>query len=280
MNERMRLEALRDGIDAHYLIFNSEFLSEALRSLPPICEKFIVLNADYSGGFLTTALGEDGSLRTVPNTLVLTSARYDRKNLNEGGEMTQFGGLFLSALSSGSGPVERRSWRALANEMIVSVDKVEQKSGVPQGERSRPFYFSNIGRESGPMASPAAEVATAESTTEPVPAEKRSWASSAEPPAPKAAAEPPVSRPATERKGTIEIEVAAPPTASRKPVPAESAKIAPVELKAPQWLKGLTLPKPIVSESEEADGPSGAPKAVVSPRSPGAFGMGRSGFGR
>lgn len=159
MNERMRLEALRDGIDAHYLVFNAEFLAEALNEFPPSCEKFVVLNADYSGGFLTTTSGDNGLLRGLSNIAVLTSSSQDRMNLSQGGEMSQFGGIYLTALSSGSGPVVGRSWNKLANEVMVGVDRGEGNSGVRTRMRSRPMFFSNLPRESGPLVELASELA-------------------------------------------------------------------------------------------------------------------------
>ncbi len=162
MNERMRLEALRDGIDAHYLVFNAQFLAEALNEFPASCEKFVVLNADHSGGFLTGSAGQEGLLRGLSNITVLASSGHDRKNSDEGGELSQFGGLFLSALSSGSGTVEARSWRSLANEVVVSVDRSEGNAGVRARLRSRPEFFSNVARESGGLAELASELAVSE----------------------------------------------------------------------------------------------------------------------
>jgi len=242
MNERMRLEALRDGIDAHYLVFNAQFLAEALNEFPAACEKFVVLNADYAGGFLTSSPGENGLLRGLPNVTVLASAKHDRKNSAEGGELSQFGGLYLSALSSESGRIEARSWRKMANEVLVSVDRSEGNAGVRTRLRSRPEFFSNLPRESGDLAELASELAVSEEET---------------------ARMLPVSG------------LPAPRSANQE---GGSALPAPRPVSRPKSGPGAA---PVVSEAVKVeDEKPGAPRAVVSPRSGSGFGSGRGLFSR
>jgi hypothetical protein len=152
MNERMRLEALRDGIDAHYLLFTDRFLAQALSGFPAECEKFVVLNGDHSGGFLSTAAGDNGALRAVPGVTVMASARHDRQAVGDEGELTLFGGALHETLSSGPGKLEERSWRRIANDVMVAVDRLEAGKGIDQAARSRPVFFSALERESGPTA--------------------------------------------------------------------------------------------------------------------------------
>jgi hypothetical protein len=271
MNERMRLEALRDGIDAHYLVFNAEFLAEALNEFPPSCEKFVVLNADYSGGFLTTASGDNGLLRGLSNIAVLTSSSQDRMNLSQGGEMSQFGGIYLTALSSGSGPVQERSWNQLANEVRVGVDRSEGTSGVRTRMRSRPIFFSNLPRESGPLVELASELAEPDPTGEGVRetlemerAEKVLPVSGLpEPGAPKA------------ESGPAEVGE------DRRTTATKAGGSGPVSSPPIAWL----APVAPTSEAGSAPGKAGGRKlgglrAVFAPRSGAGLGMGRGGFGR
>jgi len=275
MNERMRLEALRDGIDGHYLLFNAQFLAEALNALPASCEKYVVLNGDYSGGFVTTSSGDNGFLRKVPGITVLASARHDRKNMAEGGELSQFGGLYLTALSNGSGTVESRRWRHLANELIVVSDKTEQHAGVRQQERCRPC-FSALDRESGPVAELASELAVIEeAATDPAP--ERLRPTSGIPMAERA------SKPEAKRPEPVKPE---PKTASAPQIDVpEDALPAPraVQHSNPfQWKKSVPAKPAVVVEPvspEAPKEPSSAPKAVVAPRSGSGIGMGRPGFG-
>lgn len=266
MNERMRLEALRDGIDAHYLVFNAQFLAEALNELPPSCEKFVVLNADYSGGFLTTRSGDDGLLRGLDKITVLASAAHDRQNMTQGGELSQFGGFFLTALSSGSGRVENRSWREIANEVIVGVDRSEGGTGVRLKLRSRPVFFSSLPRESGPAVVLASE--------------------SAEPEEPAADRVAPPMRPVSglpaPKSPRTEVRPVAP---EAKPV----GEMAPEKRTVPEpsgstasafpfsWFKPAEPAQPTVKvESRKG----GVVRAVVPPRGVAGLGLGRGGFGR
>ena len=168
--------------------------------------------------------------------------------------MTQFGGLLLSALSNGSGPIESRSWRGLANEMILTSDRTEHSAGVPHRDRSRPVFFSSLGREAGPMAEPAVEVASVEAPLpEPVverPSRNRQIEEEVAPPQAMEG----------ERVGTIEVEVLPPPVMKPKakslPVGVPVAEVAPAESTPPregpsQWLKNLTAPKTAASVASD-----------------------------
>jgi len=167
MNERMRLEALRDGIDAHYLLCTDRFLAQALAALPATCEKFVVLNGDHSGGFLSTPSGDNGALREVPGMTVIASARHDRQAIGDGGELSWFGTAFHEVVSAGTGKVEARSWRRIANDVMVAVDRMEAGGGIDQSLRSRPVFYSALERESGPTAQVSATEAAGPAAEEP-----------------------------------------------------------------------------------------------------------------
>ncbi len=152
MNERMRLEALRDGIDAHYLLFTDKFLGEALSMLPDSCEKFVVLAGDHADGFVTSPDGKGGALRSVPAITVLASSRHDRKTWRPANGRGGFGGIYLDALAVRTGTVEARSWNELASAVMASVERGETLARIPQKDRSRPMFHSTLDRESGPVA--------------------------------------------------------------------------------------------------------------------------------
>jgi len=283
MNERMRLEALRDGIDGHYLLFNAEFLAEALNGLPASCEKYVVLNGDHSGGFVTTKSGDDGMLRKVPGITVLASARHDRTNMAEGGELSQFGGLYLSALSSSSGTVESRKWRHVANELIVASDKTEQHAGVRQSQRCRPVFFSSLTRESGPAAELASELAVVEeAASDPVPTKLRPTSgipNTAEPPKP--TVRQPEPNPVSKKSPASPL--ASPPVETVAELPEPKAPASPrhfQRMKSAPTAKPTAIVEPVVVEAlKTPNGAGEAPKAVVSPRPGSGLGMGRPGFG-
>tara|TARA_R110002096_G_scaffold371455_8_gene564869 strand:- start:8370 stop:9551 length:1182 start_codon:yes stop_codon:yes gene_type:complete len=171
MNSRMRLEALRDGIAIEHLLFTPRYLKQVLAEFPEETPKYVVLQADYSGGFVRSNFEElaEDTLTNVPNLAVLTATRHDRDSFRgtSGEVYSNFGEIFLDQLRKSDDSVANLNWRLIADEVAAEVRMREVGAAIAEEVASSPVYFS-----SWEEASFAEETATPRAVVEPVEAEE------------------------------------------------------------------------------------------------------------
>lgn len=147
MNSRMRLEALRDGIAIEHLLFTPRYLRDVLAEFPEETPKYVVLQADYSGGFVRNNFEElaEDTLTAVPNLAVLTATRHDRDSFRgvSGPVHTNFGEIFLEQLKKNDDSIANLNWRLVADEVSVGVRMREMENAIAEEVASNPVYFSS-----------------------------------------------------------------------------------------------------------------------------------------
>ncbi len=147
MNERMRLEALRDGIPAEKLLFSPAYLSASLRAFPASCEKTVVLNGDFTGGFVDDGRGGAGFLAGIPSIRVLTAAGPYRRSFGdmEDGRHSMFGSLYLRSLGAHPSQLALQDWDEVFADVLIDVEEIEGARGLTEEQRSEPVYFRSEG---------------------------------------------------------------------------------------------------------------------------------------
>ncbi len=172
MNARMRLEALRDGIEIQHLLFTPRYLREALGDFPEETRKIVVLQGSYSGGFVRHEFEEltSDNLTAVPNATVLASSRHDREGFRGamGDFHSHFGQIYLDALHDQSEPAGNLDWSIIAEKVASGVRERETELSIGPDSASSPVFYSDVAPEMVAEASflPADEDETAVSLEE------------------------------------------------------------------------------------------------------------------
>ena len=151
MNARMRLEALRDGIEIQHLLFTPRYLRDALAEFPEETRKIVVLQGSYSGGFVRHDFEEitGDTLTDVSNVTVLTSTRHDREGFraDSGENQSQFGQIYLDALRNQSEPAGNLAWPEIADTVARNVRTREEELAIGAESASSPVFFSDFAPE-------------------------------------------------------------------------------------------------------------------------------------
>lgn len=137
------------------LVFSPRFLKNAILSLGAArAPRFIVAQACYSGGFITSddvVFAADG-LKDMDQMTLMTAARYDRVSFGCGAgfHRTYFGGAFTDALSASKRLPEDLDWadtyrkvservRVLETEFVQKLSWTQRKDFKP----SEPMFSAN-----------------------------------------------------------------------------------------------------------------------------------------
>lgn len=147
MNERMRAEALRNGMKPENLFLMPRYLKSAMMSLPTHSQKVVVLQGCYTGGFMETPLqdADKDTLTAVPEISLLTASRFDRRSFEcgPGKQYTPYGKVFLQMLGENPRQIPLMDWKGFASILQQRVDDEEIMMSYAEERLSYPRFYSN-----------------------------------------------------------------------------------------------------------------------------------------
>jgi hypothetical protein len=129
----------RAGKKLNELMFTTDVLARGLAGLDPATQKFVVLQACYSGAFLPGDEEPEHPLTRIQNLTMLTATRRDRPSFgcSSADVATYFGGavtrIMARSLQEGQGP-EDLPWRQLYEDTAFMVDTWERVEGERPSE--------------------------------------------------------------------------------------------------------------------------------------------------
>lgn len=122
----------RAGKPPHALMFSPVTLAEALAAFPETTEKFVVLQACYSGGFIGRPRDRGGPspLHEIPALTLLTATSWNRPSFGcgAGPARTYFGGAFGRVLAAEIEPEKRPpdlDWSKIHERVAFVIDVME-----------------------------------------------------------------------------------------------------------------------------------------------------------
>lgn len=133
------LRAHREGLPDASIVMTPTTLREALARLPASTRKIVVLQGCFSGAFIAS----NGSLRDLPNTIVLTAAAADRPSFGcgSGTRTTFWGGALereLARLVHRGDTPEQLDWLGIHDAVATRVTRLERALGQ---KPSNPQYL-------------------------------------------------------------------------------------------------------------------------------------------
>lgn len=130
---------------ADYIFTPSGFLA-ALRALPAVAQKIVVLQGCFSGGFIEQNFGQSGvqNLRALERGTVLTASDHRNSSFgcDSGSTTTYFGRFFLEALrAQKQNDFTKFDWAAVYRQTARAVKELEQKEFREEGLHSHPQFY-------------------------------------------------------------------------------------------------------------------------------------------
>lgn len=138
------------GAKPEEVFFTPRYLKAALSSWPAEVQKYIVLQACHSGGFVQDPRTEfqKDLLSSIPNLVAMTASRYDRSSFgcDSGSHRTFFGGAFNDTLLRSEENPDEIRWPQFYRSIKRQVEKLEKLREVETA--SLPDFIDTRGRGS------------------------------------------------------------------------------------------------------------------------------------